>query len=120
MTTCVTCPRPGSRACPIGFVSDHMEVVYDLDTEAREVAEELGLPFARAATVGTAPAFVTGLVDLLEERAALARKERPEQPAVGTLGPTWSVCPVDCCLNLRGDRPAACGQDWAQPAAVGA
>jgi protoporphyrin/coproporphyrin ferrochelatase len=111
---------PGAAVCPIGFVSDHMEVVYDLDTEARQVAEEIGLPFARAATVGTAPRFVQALADLLEERAALARDERPDQPAVGSFGPTWSVCPVGCCRNLRADRPAACGQDWAQPAAVGA
>jgi ferrochelatase len=97
-----------------------MEVVYDLDTEAREVAEELGLPFARAATVGAAPGFVAGLVDLLEERAAFARGGDPARPAVGAFGPTWSVCPVGCCRNLRGDRPAACGQDWAEPAAVGA
>ncbi|HKG49686.1 MAG TPA: ferrochelatase [Actinomycetales bacterium] len=110
----------GAAVCPIGFVSDHMEVVYDLDTEAREVAAEVGLPYVRAATVGTAPAFVRGLADLLEERAALARDERPEQPATGSLGPTWSVCPVGCCRNLRADRPAACGQDWAQPARVGA
>jgi protoporphyrin/coproporphyrin ferrochelatase len=111
---------PGVAVCPIGFVSDHMEVVYDLDTEARDVAEELALPFVRAATVGTAPTFVSGLADLLEERAALAREQRPVQPAVGALGPTWSTCPVGCCRNLRADRPAACGQDWAQPAAVGA
>ena len=50
--------RPGVAVVPIGFVSDHMEVVYDLDTEAREIAEQVGLPFARAATVGTDPAFV--------------------------------------------------------------
>ena len=111
---------PGAAVCPIGFVSDHMEVVYDLDTEAREVAEEIGLPFARAATVGTAPRFVRALADLLEERAALARDEQPLQPAVGSFGPTWSVCRVGCCRNLRADRPAACGQDWSQPVAVGA
>jgi ferrochelatase len=109
---------PGVAVCPIGFVSDHMEVVYDLDTEAREVAEEIGLPFARAATVGTAPRFVSGLAELLEERAATALDEDPQRPAVGSFGPTWSVCPVGCCRNLRADRPAACGQDWAEPAAV--
>ncbi|GAB3675995.1 ferrochelatase [Angustibacter aerolatus] len=106
---------PGAAVCPIGFVSDHMEVVYDLDTEAEETAREIGLPFARAATVGTAERFVAGLVDLLEERAALARGEQPEQPAVGSRGPVHSVCPVDCCRNLRGAKPAACQVDWTTP-----
>jgi ferrochelatase len=103
---------PGVVVVPIGFVSDHMEVAYDLDTEARETAAEIGLPFARAATVGTDPRFVAGLVDLVLERAAVARGESPERPATGALGPSWSVCPVGCCRNLRGERPAACGVDW--------
>ncbi len=102
---------PGVAVAPIGFISDHMEVAYDLDTEARETAEELGLPFARAATVGTHTAFVAGLVDLMQERAATARGEVPEQPAVGSRGPSHAVCPVGCCRNLRGERPAACGVD---------
>ena len=109
---------PGVVVVPIGFVSDHMEVVYDLDTEARETAEELGLPFVRAATVGTDPRFVAGLVDLVLERAALARGESPDQPASGALGPSWAVCPVGCCRNLRADRPAACGADWPGAAAA--
>src|SRR5699024_3281155 len=58
---------------PIGFISDHMEVAYDLDTEARQTAERLGLAFARAATAGPHPAFLSGLVDLLLDRAAEAR-----------------------------------------------
>ncbi len=62
---------------PVGFVSDHMEVVHDLDTEAMETAKELGLVARRAATVGTSAPFVRGLVDLLEERAALARGAHP-------------------------------------------
>ena len=66
-------------AVPIGFVSDHMEVVFDLDTEAAATARDLGLPFARAATAGTHPAFVSGLVDLLDERAAVARGELVER-----------------------------------------
>ena len=109
---------PGVVVIPIGFVSDHMEVVFDLDTEARTTAEELGLPFVRAATVGTDRRFVRGLVDLVVERAALARGETPEQPAEGTLGVSWSVCPAGCCRNLRGDRPAACGEDWPGVAAL--
>jgi len=109
---------PGVVVVPIGFVSDHMEVVYDLDTEARETAEELGLQFVRAATAGTHPRFVAGLVDLVLERAALARGESPDQPASGALGPSWAVCPVGCCRNLRADKPAACGADWPGAAAL--
>jgi protoporphyrin/coproporphyrin ferrochelatase len=100
---------------PIGFVSDHMEVKFDIDTEAAETAEELGLVMSRAATVGTAPPFVSGLVDLMVERAEVARGGAPEQPYVGGWGPSHSVCPVGCCRNLRADRPAACGEDWEQP-----
>lgn len=94
---------------PIGFISDHMEVIYDLDTEAAETARDLGLGFARAATAGTHPAFVAGLVDLVLERAAVARGEQVE-PAVIAGGEVGAyVCPVDCCLNPgRPDRPALC------------
>jgi ferrochelatase len=103
---------PGVAVVPIGFVSDHMEVVFDLDTEAAEVAAEVGLPFTRAATVGTHPTFVAGLVDLLVERAAQARGESPDRPVVGELPPAHAVCPVGCCLGPRRERPAACGVDW--------
>jgi ferrochelatase len=103
---------PGVVVVPVGFVSDHMEVKFDLDTEAAETAEELGLPFARAATVGTDPRFVRALVDLVLERAAEVRGESPARPATGALGPSHAVCPVGCCRNLRGERPAACGEDW--------
>ena len=65
----------GVVVVPIGFVSDHMEVVHDLDTEARETAEELGLPFARAATAGVDPRFVAMVRDLLLERSAVERGE---------------------------------------------
>jgi len=109
---------PGAVVAPIGFISDHMEVVYDLDTEARQVADQVGLPFARAATVGTHPMFVSGLADLVQERAALAREEAPEQPYVGARGPSHSVCPVGCCRNLRAELPAACGVDWSAPVSV--
>ncbi|MFN8077402.1 MAG: ferrochelatase [Kineosporiaceae bacterium] len=101
----------GVLASPIGFVSDHMEVVYDLDTQARQTADELGLALERAATPGTDPRFVAGLVDLLLELAAQARGEDVDRPAWGELGPTWSRCPVGCCPNPRAERPAACGQD---------
>ncbi|NYJ74995.1 ferrochelatase [Allobranchiibius huperziae] len=95
---------------PIGFVSDHMEVKYDLDTEARATADELGLRMTRVPTVGVDPEFVSGLVDLAEERAAQARGEQVLLPAwPGAAMP--SVCAAGCCPNLRTPKPAACGSD---------
>jgi protoporphyrin/coproporphyrin ferrochelatase len=86
-------------AAPIGFASDHMEVVYDLDTQAAATASELGVRFARAATAGTHPAFVAELADRLVERAAVARGERPEPEGVRYR------CAEDCCLSGRPGRP---------------
>lgn len=96
---------------PVGFVSDHMEVVYDLDTEALATAEELGLPAARAATAGTDPRFVAMVRDLLVERATAERGEEVAPAATGEIGPMWNVCPVGCCANPRAERPALCGRD---------
>ncbi|CAA9394541.1 MAG: Coproporphyrin ferrochelatase, partial [uncultured Quadrisphaera sp.] len=75
----------GVVVAPIGFISDHMEVGYDLDTEAAETAARVGLPMARAATAGTARAFVAGLADLVLERAAAERDGTGAagRPAVG-------------------------------------
>lgn len=95
---------------PIGFISDHMEVKYDLDTEAAATAAELGLRMTRVPTVGTDVEFVSGLVDLVEERAAEARNEDVDPPAwPGEAMP--SVCRAGCCPNLRVHKPAACGVD---------
>ena len=102
---------PAAVLVPIGFVSDHMEVRYDLDTEALATAARLGLPCARAATVGTAPRFVAGVRELVLERAAAARGEQPVRRALGRLGPSHDVCPAGCCANPRGPRPALCGRD---------
>ncbi|HSK26537.1 MAG TPA: ferrochelatase [Jiangellales bacterium] len=102
---------PGVVLAPIGFVSDHMEVVYDLDTEAAETAERLGLPLARAATAGTHPAFVATVRELLVERAAVERGEAVDRPVAGDLPASHDVCPAGCCRNLRGPRPALCGLD---------
>ena len=79
---------------PIGFVSDHIEVRWDLDEEAREKADQLGLEFARAATAGTHPAFVRMVRELIEERMT----PNPVRPAAGRFGPNHDICPVDCCL----------------------
>ena len=77
---------------PIGFLSDHMEVMYDLDYEAKHLADELGLGFTRAATAGTHPRFVEMIRELVEEytHGAAAR-------VVGNLPARPPVCPVDCC-----------------------
>ncbi|GAA1406502.1 MULTISPECIES: ferrochelatase [Oerskovia] len=99
---------------PIGFVSDHMEVAYDLDTEAMETATRLGITAVRAGTVGTRAPFVKGLVDLVLERAAIARDEKFTEAVVGELGPFRSVCAPDCCLRRDGEPsgiPALCSTD---------
>jgi ferrochelatase len=107
---------PAVVAVPIGFVSDHMEVIYDLDTEAAATAAELGLPFARAATAGVHPDFVSGLVDLMVERAAVARGESPEQEVIvgGTVG--RYACLPGCCVNARDPERASLCQAVVQPA----
>lgn len=86
----------GSRdvvVCPIGFISDHLEVLYDLDDEAARHAQQLSLNFIRAATVGTHPRFVRMIRELVQERMA----EHPVRLALGALGPSHDVCPADCC-----------------------
>ena len=85
---------------PIGFISDHMEVLFDLDTEAQEVGEEVGVTVLRAATAGTHPEFVSMVRDLIAERV----EGLDDRPALGDLGPSHDVCPTDCCLS---GRPAA-------------
>lgn len=83
---------------PIGFLSDHVEVRYDLDVEAGERAAVRGLRFGRVPTVGVHPAFVAGLCDLIEERRTAGR----ERHHLGALGVSHDICPVDCCLPGRG------------------
>ncbi|TDD96759.1 ferrochelatase [Jiangella asiatica] len=96
---------------PIGFLSDHMEVAYDLDTEAVATAKELGIAAARAATAGTHPDFVATVLDLLVERAAVERGEPVTRASIGAPGPAADVSPAGCCPNLRADLPALCGED---------
>ncbi|MEV8100176.1 ferrochelatase [Kitasatospora sp. NPDC085879] len=98
---------PAVVMVPIGFVSDHMEVKYDLDTEAVAKAAELGLPVARAATVGADPRFAAAVRDLVLERAAVERGAAVERRALGALGPSHDVCAAACCPNPRAPRPAA-------------
>lgn len=79
---------------PIGFVSDHMEIVYDLDTEAQRVAKELGMKMVRAATAGTHPAFVKMVRELMLERI-----DNVPARSVGLYGPREGICATDCCLD---------------------
>jgi ferrochelatase len=102
---------PGVVIVPIGFISDHMEVAFDLDVEALATAARIGLPATRAGTVGTAPEFVAAVRELVLERAAAEAGLDPPRPQLGALGPSHDLCPVGCCPNLRGERPAACGAD---------
>jgi ferrochelatase len=78
---------------PIGFISDHMEVLYDLDTELAERCERLGINMVRAATVGTHPRFVRMVRELVIERIS----EEPRRLSLGRLGASQDVCPDDCC-----------------------
>jgi ferrochelatase len=87
---------------PVGFISDHMEVLYDLDTEASRLAGELGINMIRAATVGTHPQFVRMIRELILERLDDTTPRR----ALGTFSPSHDVCPADCCLSGM-MRPAA-------------
>jgi protoporphyrin/coproporphyrin ferrochelatase len=81
---------------PIGFVSDHLEVVWDLDTEAAETAKELGLAYSRAGTPGIHPGFVSLVRELVSER--LNPEDTVTRQRLGTL-PVWDTCPVNCCTT---------------------
>ncbi len=106
LDTLRTVAREGATdviVAPLGFVSDHMEVVYDLDVVARRTAAELGLTMVRAATVGTHPRFVRMIRELLVERSSGAA----ERPYLGASGPTPDVCAPGCCRPpLGAPRPA--------------
>jgi ferrochelatase len=101
---------------PVGFVSDHMEVRHDLDVEAAQTADALGLAFARAATPGTSPRFASMVTQLVTERLALPDDlPRPDTPvsdnpepgsgavraALGDMGVPSQTCPADCCGGSR-------------------
>jgi ferrochelatase len=92
--------REGARhvvVLPLGFISDHMEVLFDLDVEAAERARELGLGFTRAPTVGTHPDFVAMIRELIVERFDPGAARR----ALGQLGPAHDVCALTCCMPQR-------------------
>lgn len=90
---------------PIGFVSDHLEVLYDLDLETKQLCDELGINMERAATVGTHPRFVRMIRELIAERIS----QNPLRSAIGIYGPSHDVCPPDCC-SYEPQRPRRNGR----------
>lgn len=88
---------------PIGFISDHMEVKFDLDTEAQQLAQELGMTMVRASTVGTDPRFVSMIGTLVQERI-----QGGERIALGCMGASPDICAPDCCAYTpAAARPAS-------------
>lgn len=100
----------GVIVVPIGFLSDHMEVIWDLDTEAAGIAAERGLWFSRVATSGADPRFVAGLADLVAERLS---------PSLATVASATGLparpdrCPPGCCRG-RERKPTTAGEDSAE------
>ncbi len=78
---------------PIGFISDHLEVLYDIDIEAHQLCEQLGIKMYRAATAGEHPRFAQMIRELITERIS----DSPLRQALGELGPSHDACPSDCC-----------------------
>ena len=97
--------RPdGVLVVPLGFLTDHVEVIWDLDTQASQTAYELGLPFVRAATIGTDPGFLDALADLVAHHATGGAHPAPARLAAA---PGQGRCCGDgCCANPRSTRPA--------------
>lgn len=106
----------GVVVVPIGFISDHMEVLWDLDTEAKDSCVELGLAFSRVPTPGTHTEFVGGLIDIIEERLLDAQGQPRRQGRISKVpgGPWYDVCPAACCIKPALDgtlRPTIAGVD---------
>lgn len=102
-----TLPERGVKSVvisPIGFVSDHMEVLFDLDEEAQQAADQLGIAMVRASTVGSHPQFIAMIRELIEERLG-----RASPRAIGKYGPNHDVCPIDCCTYTPPGRPPGAG-----------
>lgn len=93
---------PGVVVMPIGFVSDHMEVLWDLDTEARDTCARLDVGFHRAPTPGTNPAFISGLVDTLGQYVGSASTGGVSQLVPGN----WEqICTEGCCQAFLAEHP---------------
>ncbi len=100
--------KGGSRSAdvviaPIGFVSDHMEILFDLDTQAHQLCRELRVNMVRAETVGTHPEFIRMIRELICERL----DEVQPRLAMGAMGPRPDFCPIDCCPMPRRPSPSA-------------
>ena len=95
----------GVVVVPIGFVSDHIEVLWDLDVVAAGRAAELGLPFRRAATPGSDPVYIDMVRELVLERLGPSTPRR----AMGRIGPSWDTCALTCCLPVRGEPKPTVG-----------
>jgi len=98
--------EPGTRVAvvPIGFVSDHIEVIYDLDSEAQAIARERGINMLRAPTVGVHPKFLQMIRELIEERLGLCQPR-----AIGQYPPSQDVCRADCCPAPARRAPSPSG-----------
>jgi protoporphyrin/coproporphyrin ferrochelatase len=98
----------GVVVAPVGFVSDHMEVVFDLDVEAAETAASLGLPFARAKAPGPTPRFARMVCELVAERTEGAPALALGDLGLGAFADGALNCPADCCRYApqRPGRPA--------------
>jgi ferrochelatase len=92
---------PGIVVSPIGFVSDHLEVVWDLDNEARERADKLGMAFARAATAGTDPRFAELVVELIREHVAGAPVRKLSDFTLAGCTVNGAPCELACCEPVR-------------------
>ncbi len=87
---------------PIGFISDHLEVLFDLDIEAQQLCDKLDITLQRVPTVGTHPRFVQMIRELIVERMT----DEPERLVLGEMPPSHDVCAADCCLYTPERRPA--------------
>jgi len=88
---------------PIGFISDHMEVMFDLDVEAKDKADEVGMKMVRAASAGTHPKFISMIRELIQERMT----DNPVRRYLGDRGPVHDVCPINCCMPGTRPRPTS-------------
>jgi ferrochelatase len=89
---------PAVVVAPVGFVCDHVEVVWDLDTEAARRAEELGVAFARAASAGADPRFAEMVLELVAEHVHDAAPRALGRVAAGGCTVNGAACAVDCCV----------------------
>ncbi len=97
LTAATNAGSKGVVMIPVGFISDHMEVVFDLDTQAVAHAATLGLPIRRSRTAATDGRFIEMVRELIVERLASENGQDPVRRAVGNYPPNHDTCPMDCC-----------------------